>query len=70
MWLLYYCIRKMKLAFRDIQNQTMMRHCFTVTKMAVENKTCWEEYGAAELSYALTGGQNGAATSENRLAVL
>lgn len=63
-------IRKMKLAFRDTQNQTTMRHCFTVTEMAVEKKTCWEEYGEIELSYALTGVQNGAATLENRLAVL
>lgn len=60
----------MKLAFRDTQNQPMTRHCFTFTKMAVENKTCWEEYGEIELSYALTGVQNGAATLGNRLAVL
>ena len=62
--------QKNEMSLRDIQNQTTTRHCFTVTKMAVENKTCWEEYGEVELSYALTGVQNGAATLENRLAVL
>ena len=52
-----------------MQSKTTARHYFTFTKMAVEKKTCWEEYGEIELSYALTGVQNGAAALENSLAV-